>query len=68
MVPGGKLNALTHLVGAGLSLGGAIVLVAAAVALGDPWKVVSVTIYGVTLFWGSSGGAPCSPEASRITS
>ncbi len=49
MYYGEKFNAVTHLVGAVLSLAGAIVLVVLAAVLGDPWKVVSVTIYGVTL-------------------
>jgi hemolysin III len=49
MYYGEKLNALTHLVGAALSLVGAIVLVVKAAMLGDPWKVTGVTIYGVTL-------------------
>jgi hemolysin III len=49
MYYGEKFNAVTHLVGAVLSLAGAIVLVVLAAVLGDPWKVISVTIYGVTL-------------------
>jgi len=39
---GEKFNAVTHLVGAVLSLAGAIVLVVLAAVHGDPWKVVSV--------------------------
>jgi hemolysin III len=46
---GEKFNAVTHLVGAVLALAGAIVLVLVAAALRDPWKVVSVSIYGATL-------------------
>ncbi|MDZ4252852.1 MAG: hemolysin III family protein [Sulfuritalea sp.] len=46
---GEKFNAITHLVGAILALAGAIMLVALAVQVRDPWKVVSVSIYGVTL-------------------
>ena len=49
MYYGEKFNAVTHLVGAVLSLAGAIVLVVLAALLGDPWKAVSVTIYGLTL-------------------
>jgi hemolysin III len=49
MYQGEKFNALSHLVGAILALAGAIVLVVLAAARGDPWKVVSVAIYGVTL-------------------
>jgi hemolysin III len=40
---------MTHVVGAVLALAGAIVLVVLAALGGDPWKVVSVAIYGVTL-------------------
>lgn len=49
MYYGEKFNAVTHLVGAVLALAGAIVLVVLAAVHGDAWKVVSVTIYGVTL-------------------
>ena len=49
MYYGEKFNALTHLVGAVLALGGAVVLIVLAALDGDPWKVVSVSIYGVTL-------------------
>jgi len=49
MYYGEKFNAVTHLVAAVLALVGAIVLVVLAAVGGDPWKVVGVTIYGVTL-------------------
>lgn len=49
MYHGERLNAWTHLVGAALALGGTIVLIVLAAAEGDPWKVVSVSIYGATL-------------------
>ena len=49
MYYGEKFNALTHLVGAGLALAGTVVLVVLAAMGGDPWKVVSVSIYGLTL-------------------
>lgn len=49
MYYGEKFNAITHLAGALLALAGAIVLVVLAVAGGDPWKIVSVSIYGLTL-------------------
>ena len=49
MYYGEKFNALTHLVGAVLALAGAVVLVVLAAMGGDPWKVVSVSIYGLTL-------------------
>jgi hemolysin III len=44
-----KFNATTHLVGAVLALAGSIVLVVLAGLGGNPWKVVGVAIYGVTL-------------------
>lgn len=49
MYYGEKLNALTHLAGAVLALIGTVVLIVLATLGGDPWKVVSVSIYGVTL-------------------
>ena len=49
MYHGERFNAVSHLVGAVLALAGAIVLVVLAAIGGDPWKVVGVSIYGVTL-------------------
>jgi hemolysin III len=49
MYRGEKFNAVTHLVGAALALGGSVVLVVLAALTGDPWKIVSVSIYGLTL-------------------
>jgi hemolysin III len=49
MYYGEKFNAWTHLVGALLALAGAVMLVVMAAHGGDPWKLVSVSIYGVTL-------------------
>jgi hemolysin III len=49
MYYGEKFNALTHLVGALLALGGSIALVVLAALEGDPWKLASVSIYGATL-------------------
>jgi len=49
MYYGEKFNALTHLVGAVLALAGAALLIVLAALDGDPWKVASVSIYGVTL-------------------
>jgi hemolysin III len=49
MYYGEKFNALTHLAGAVLALIGTVVLIVLAALGGDPWKVVSVSIYGVTL-------------------
>ncbi len=44
-----RFNALTHGTGAVLALVGAITLVAAAALAGDPWRLVSVAVYGTTL-------------------
>jgi len=49
MYHGERFNSLTHLVGAVLALAGAVVLVVLAARDGDPWKVVGVSIYGLTL-------------------
>jgi hemolysin III len=49
MYYGEKFNAVTHLVGAVFALAGAIALVVLAAIGCDPWKVVGVAIYGVTL-------------------
>ncbi len=49
MYHGEKFNAVSHLAGAVLALAGSIVLIVQAVLGGDPWKVVSVSIYGTTL-------------------
>jgi hemolysin III len=49
MYYGEKFNAITHLVGAVLALAGTVVLIVVAALGGDPWKIVSVSIYGATL-------------------
>ena len=49
MYYGERFNAWTHLIGTLLSLIGAGVLTAMAVAKGDPWRIVSVSIFGATL-------------------
>jgi len=46
---GERMNALTHLIGASLGLVGAAILVVQASRQGDPWKIVSFSIYGLTL-------------------
>ena len=50
MYHGERLNAWTHLVGAVLALLGMIWLLYLASVSGDVWKIVSVAIYGATLF------------------
>lgn len=49
MYPGERFNSITHLVGAALALAGSVVLVVLAAREGDPWKIVSFSIYGVML-------------------
>ena len=49
MYHGERLNAWTHLVGALLAALGAIWLLVQAGLQGDPWKIVSIAIYGLTL-------------------
>ena len=49
MYYGERMNAWTHLVGAVLAAVGAIWMLVLASLQGDPWKVASVAIYGVTL-------------------
>jgi hemolysin III len=49
MYHGEKFNAWTHLVGAVAASVGAIWLLVLASLQGNPWKIVSVAIYGVTL-------------------
>lgn len=49
MYYGERFNSLTHLVGAGLALVGATWLVVQAALAGDPWKIVSFSIYGAML-------------------
>ncbi|ASK35697.1 PAQR family membrane homeostasis protein TrhA [Alloalcanivorax mobilis] len=43
------LNSLTHGIGMALSIAGTAVLVVAASALGDPWKIVSFSVFGACL-------------------
>ena len=50
MYRGEKFNSITHLAGAALALTGLVVLVVRAGFTGDPWKIVSVSLYGATLF------------------
>ena len=46
---GERFNSITHFIGALLALLGSIILITMAARLGDPWKIVSVSIYGATL-------------------
>ncbi len=46
---GERFNTISHLVGLVAALAGVVVLVALAARRGDPWRIVSFTVYGVTL-------------------
>ena len=49
MYKGEWFNSISHVIGAVLALVGLVLLVVLAVRLGDPWKIVSFSIYGITL-------------------
>ena len=49
MYNGERFNSISHLVGAALALAGSVVLIVLAARLGDPWKIVSFSVYGVML-------------------
>jgi hemolysin III len=46
---GERFNSISHLVGAALAVAGTAVLVVLAARVGDPWKIVSFSIYGAML-------------------
>ena len=50
MYHGERFNSISHLVGAALALAALVILVVFASLKGDPWKIVSFSIYGTTLF------------------
>ena len=50
MYEGERFNSITHLVGAVAAFAGCAVLVVLASIQGDPWKIVSFSVYGATLF------------------
>ena len=49
MYNGERFNSISHLIGAALALAGSVVLIVLAARLGDPWKIVSFSVYGVML-------------------
>ncbi len=49
MYEGERFNSISHLVGALAAAAGLVALVMHAVQQGDPWKIVSFSIYGTTL-------------------
>ncbi len=49
MYYGERFNSISHLVGAGLAVIGATLLITLSAMTGDPWKIVSFSVYGVIL-------------------
>jgi hemolysin III len=49
MERGERFNSISHLVGAALAIAGTAVLVTLAAGEGDPWKIVSFSVYGAML-------------------
>lgn len=50
MYKGERFNSISHMIGAALAIIGLVLLVVLAARQGDPWKIVSFSIYGTTLF------------------
>lgn len=49
MVYGERFNSITHAVGAALAAAGGVVLLIVAARTGDPWKIVSFSVYAAML-------------------
>lgn len=49
MYKGEKFNSISHLVGSIFALVGLVLLIVMSSLQGDPWKIVSLSIYGTTL-------------------
>jgi hypothetical protein len=49
MYHGERFNSITHLVGTALAIAGSVVLIAHAALDGDPWKIVSFSVFGTML-------------------
>lgn len=49
MYHGERFNSISHLVGAALAVVGTVVLIVIAALDGDPWKIISFSIFGSTL-------------------
>jgi len=50
MYKGEWFNSISHLIGAVVALVGLLIVVVVAAQQGDPWKIVSFSVYGFTLF------------------
>ncbi len=44
-----RLNTASHFIGAALAFAGLVILVVQASVKGDPWKIVSLSVYGISL-------------------
>jgi len=51
MYKGERFNSISHLIGAVAALIGLVILVVLAARQGDPWKIVSFSIYGTALLF-----------------
>jgi hemolysin III len=49
MYPGERFNSISHLVGTALAVTGAVALIVSAALEGDPWQIVSFSIFGAML-------------------
>jgi hemolysin III len=49
MYPGERFNSISHLVGTALAVTGAVALIVSAALDGDPWRIVSFSIFGAML-------------------
>ncbi len=50
MYEGERFNSISHIIGSAAAFAGLSILVVIAARQGDPWKIVSFSIYGATLF------------------
>jgi len=49
MYHGERFNGVTHLAGAALAIAGLVALVSIAAGTGDPWRIVTFSVFGATL-------------------
>ncbi|MBE9535951.1 MAG: hemolysin III family protein [Proteobacteria bacterium] len=50
MYKGERFNSISHIIAAAAALAGLVILVVLSARRGDPWKIVSFSVYGTTLF------------------
>jgi hemolysin III len=66
MQHGEKFNTISHFLAAVVSIPGLIYLIILATETADPWKITSVTIYGVTLLMLFTSSALCHGHSGRF--